>query len=100
MAVQHVVLFKFKSGTLDQKIRELFEELAALKDKIPGILYFAWGPNASPEGLNKGYTHGFIMTFESAEARDRYLPHPEHERVKDLIFEHLDDVLVFDIETG
>lgn len=98
MAVQHIVLFRFKQGTLETKIRELFEELAALKEKIPGILYFAWGPNTSPEGLNKGFSHGFLMTFESPEARDAYLPHPEHERVKDMIFEHLEDVLVFDFE--
>ena len=98
MAVQHIVLFKFKPGTVESKIRELFEELAGLQQKIPGILYFAGGPYSSPEGLNRGFTHGFIMTFESAAARDAYLPHPEHERVKEMILPHVEDVIAFDFE--
>ena len=100
MAVQHIVLFKFRAGTVESKIRELFAELEQLKEKIPGILYFAGGPYSSPEGLNHGYTHGFIMTFDSPEARDRYLPHPEHERVKGLILPHLEDVIAFDFEVA
>ena len=29
------------------------------------------------------------MVFESAAARDGYLPHPEHVRVKELICKHI-----------
>ena len=50
----------------------------------------------SAEGLNDGYTHGFIMTFESPEARDAYLPHPIHEEVKDIVVPNLARVVVFD----
>lgn len=38
------------------------------------------------------------MTFESEEARDNYLPHPEHERVKAEILPCINDIIVFDFE--
>ena len=38
------------------------------------------------------------MTFESVEARDAYLPHPEHEVVKAVLLQCIVSVLVFDFE--
>lgn len=96
--IQHIVLFKFKPEVTQQKITELLNLLAELQQLIPGITYFAGGPNFSPEGLNQGYTHGFFMTFVSVDARDTYLPHPEHERVKAALFPCIDSVLAFDLE--
>jgi len=50
--------------------------------------------------MQKGFTHGFCMTFADAAARDVYLPHPEHERVKALVLQvldgGLDGVVAFD----
>lgn len=96
--IQHMVLFKFKPEVTSEKITELFSHLAQLQQLIPGITCFAGGPNSSPEELNQGYTHGFIMTFESVDARDAYLPHPEHEVVKAALLECIDSVLAFDFE--
>lgn len=96
--IQHMVLLKFKPEVTPAKITELFSQLAQLQQLIPGITYFAGGPYSSPEGLNQGYTHGFLMTFESVDARDAYLPHPEHEPVKTALLECIDSVLVFDFE--
>ena len=64
--------------------------------KVPGLLDITHGPYDSSEGLNEGFTHGFIMTFESPAARDTYLPHPEHERVKEIVLPCLERVIVFD----
>eukprot|EP00966_Prymnesium_polylepis_P219123 5070380-Prymnesium_polylepis.1 len=36
------------------------------------------GTQCSPEGLDKGTTHVFTLTFASIGARDAYLPHPLH----------------------
>ena len=96
--IQHMVLCKFKPEVTPEKITELFSQLAQLQQLIPGITYFAGGPYSSPEGLNQGYTHGFLMTFESVNARDTYLPHPEHEPVKTTLLQCIDSVLVFDFE--
>lgn len=90
----------FKPEVTAEKIGELFALLAELQDLIPGITYYAGGANSSPESLNQGYTHGFIMTFESKAARDAYLPHPEHERVKGKLAERIAGVLVFDLASA
>lgn len=96
--IQHMVLLKFKPEVTPEKITELFSQLAQLQQLIPGITYFAGGAYSSPEGLNRGYTHGFLMTFESVDARGTYLPHPEHELVKTSLLQCIDSVLVFDFE--
>jgi len=100
--VKHVVLLRFKKETTQEKIEQIFAALAGLKDKIPGLLDFSGGPYSSPEGLNKGYTHGFVMTFADPSSRDVYLTHPDHEEVKKLVFDELDGgldgVVAFDWE--
>ena len=72
----------------------------ALREKIPGMLSFAGGPYSSPEGLNRGFTHAFVMTFRDERSRDAYLPHPEHEKVKETVLGALDGgidgVIAFD----
>ena len=40
---------------------------------------FEWGRNSSPEGLDQGFTHCFIVSFDGPEGRDAYLPHPAHQ---------------------
>ncbi|MAU06345.1 MAG: stress protein, partial [Deltaproteobacteria bacterium] len=59
---------------------------------------FSGGPYTSDEGLNQGYTHGFIMTFIDVEARNHYLPHPEHQHVKTAILPAVGDVIAFDFQ--
>lgn len=96
--IQHMAILKFKPEVTADKIEYLFNQLAQLKQLIPGITYFSGGSYSSDEGLNKDFTHGFLMTFESIEARDNYLPHPEHERVKAELLPCINDVVVFDFE--
>jgi len=95
--VQHLVLVKFKPGE-DRQAPALFAALEALKAKLPGMLAYRFGTNMSPEGLNRGFTHGFVMTFADAAARNHYLVHPDHEEVKAIYLPHLEDVIVFDFE--
>lgn len=96
--IKHIVLFKFTSETTPAQIERLAAELAQLPTKIAGITDYLWGPSASIEHLEKGFTHGFIMGFADAAARDAYVPHPIHQA---LIAEFIDpiceDCLVFDI---
>jgi len=91
--VKHAVLLRFKSEVTPQQAQQLLAEVGGLKDKIPGILDFSGGAYSSPEGMNKGYTHGFVMTFADEASRDAYLPHPEHEVVKEKILAALDSGL-------
>ena len=77
-AVRHVVVFRYKPDASPEKIREITNAFAALKEQIPGILAFEHGVNNSPEKLNQGFTHVYQLTFTDAAARDVYLVHPAH----------------------
>lgn len=94
--LRHVVLFKFKEGAPPEAVRRIEREFAALKDRIPGIRAFEWGTNESPEKLDQGFTHCFVVTFENAAARDAYLPHPAHKAFVDQLKPHLEKALVVD----
>jgi hypothetical protein len=83
--VRHVVVFKYKPTATDAQIREVTDAFRALKDRIPGIVSFEQGKNHSPEKLDQGFTHVYLVTFTSAAARDAYLPHPEHKKFGDLL---------------
>lgn len=97
--LRHVVLFKFKEGTTPEKVTEIEEAFAALPGKISEINSYEWGLNNSPEGLNKGLTHCFFLTFKSEGDRATYLPHPDHKAFGALLTPHLEDVTVVDYWT-
>ncbi len=94
--LRHVVLFKFKEGTTAEAIQEVEAAFTALPTKIPEIKGYEWGTNNSPEGLDKGFTHCFFLTFDSEEGRAVYLPHPDHKAFGAVLTPHLEDVLVLD----
>lgn len=98
--LRHVVLFKFKETAKESEIAKVETAFAALTTKIKQIKEFEWGLNISPENLNKGFTHGFFLTFNSEKDRDLYLPHPDHKAFGELIQPLLDDVLVVDYWTN
>ena len=97
--LRHVVLFKFKDGTTKKQLEEVETAFVDLKNKIPEIESLEWGLNNSPEGLNKGFTHCFFLTFASEAAREIYLPHPDHKAFGALLGPSLEDVLVIDYWT-
>jgi len=94
--LRHVVLFKFKEGTAKEDIQKVEDAFSALPNKIPQITGYEWGTNNSPEGLDKGFTHCFFLSFDSEEDRAIYLPHPDHKAFGAVLTPHLDDVLVLD----
>jgi len=92
----HMVSFKFKPEAGEAKVKEVETAFAALPGKIPQILSMEWGTNISPEKLDKGFTHGFILTFKDAKDRDAYLVHPAHQEFGKLVGPTLADVFVVD----
>jgi hypothetical protein len=97
--LRHVVLFKFKESSSAYDIKKVEEAFKSLPAKIPQIKRFEWGTNNSPEGLDKGFTHCFLLTFASEEDRAIYLPHPDHKAFGAVLGPHLEDVLVVDYWT-
>jgi hypothetical protein len=96
--VTHIVLHKFKEGTAEEQINKFFEEVLDLSESVPGIDDYVSGVNCSAEGGSQGLTHGFIMTFADAAARDAYVIDPEHVRLKAAALPLVDNILIFDFE--
>lgn len=94
--VYHVVHFKFKADAKKEDISKVVTAFAALKTKIPAIQDFKHGTNSSPEGLAKGFTHCWIITFKNEKDRDAYLVHPDHKAFVELLKPHLEEPLVVD----
>lgn len=94
--LRHVVAFKFKDTATKAQIKEVEDAFRALKGIIPEVAALEWGTNVSPEKHDKGFTHGFILTFKSEKDRDAYLVHPEHKKFGQLLGPVLGDVFVID----
>lgn len=95
-ALRHVVMFKFSQSATPARIRNIEEAFAGLPKKISTIRNFEWGTNCSPEGLNQGLTHCFILTFTSEKDRNDYLVHPAHKEFGKSLGSDVEKVTVVD----
>ncbi len=98
--IRHLVLLRFTDAADAGKRGELAADFASLQSQIDVIRALEWGVNVSPEGLDKGFTHGFVVSFANAADRDAYLPHPAHQAFVERLKPWLADVLVLDYEVG
>ncbi|MBX4927798.1 Dabb family protein [Rhizobium binae] len=100
--ILHCVFLRLKAAMTNDEKQALFDAIVALKQVVPGIVDIKYGPNVSPEGLHGGFVDGFAVTFDSAEARDAYLVHPDHVVVGERIVSSTDGglagILVFDLK--
>jgi hypothetical protein len=96
--VKHIVIFKFTESTTQAQIDAFTQEFTSLKSRIPEIMTFDYGVNTSPENLNHGYNHIYLLTFANNAARDAYLIHPEHVKFTEYVGETgiVQEVFVFD----
>jgi len=94
--IRHVVLLRFKEEASAARRSELALAFAGLERDIAQIGAIEWGVNASAEGLDKGFTHCFVVSFAGAAERDAYLPHPAHQAFVAQLQPWLADVLVLD----
>jgi hypothetical protein len=94
---RHVVMFKFKDGTAQDKVDAVVAAFKALKGKLPAIQSLEWGTNVSPENHSQGFTHIFTLTFASKTAlENHYLHEPAHKEFGALLGGIMDKVLVVD----
>ena len=98
--LRHFVCFKYKAEVAKAKIAGVEKAFAALEKKINEIKGFEKGMNNSPEGLNKGFKHCYLITFNSEKDRDVYLVHPAHKKFVELVGPVLEDVFVVDYWAG
>lgn len=94
--LRHVVLFGFDSTVTNEQVKEIEAAFQALPKQIEQIKGYEWGTDCSPEGLQKGLTHCFFVTFHSEKDRDSYLVHPAHQAFGKLINGKLSAITVVD----
>ncbi|MEL6305537.1 MAG: Dabb family protein [Bacteroidota bacterium] len=98
--LRHVVLFKFKEDATAAEVENLNLAFNALPEAIPEIKAFEWGINDSPENFHQGFTHCYLLTFNSVRDRDSiYAPHPAHKAFGESLQPHLEKVFVVDYWT-
>lgn len=99
--IRHIVLLKARAGVTDDEISAIFADLAAIRDKLPGVLAIHSGRSMSPEKIERGYLHGFTVDFTDWSALQTYQDHPDHKRVGSALVAvaegGLDGILVFDL---
>jgi hypothetical protein len=95
------VLLRFRTDLAEGAIEAIFQELRCFRQSIPGITGFQGRAYNASEGLAKGFTHRFTVTFADAAARDAYLPHPFRQsvvgRLMPMLEGGLNGVLAFDL---
>ncbi len=99
--IRHIVLTRFKADVTDAAREELMRAIADVAAALPGCGGFRAVANTSPETeMIKGFAHGFIVDFDDAAARRRYLDDPAHQaagaRLVAAAEGGQDGVLVFD----
>ena len=79
--IRHCVFIKFRPETSSADKKQIYEEIGALQGRLEGLSSVHVSDNVSPEtGMDKGFAEGFIVDFEDAAARDRYLEDAEHKK--------------------
>ena len=94
--LRHAVFFQFKESSTPEQIEEVVNAFRALPEKIDAIESFQWGTNNSPEKLDDGFTHCFLLSFKDEKGRDAYLPHEAHKAFGDVLRPHKERVFVID----
>ncbi|KAK4043576.1 stress responsive A/B barrel domain-containing protein [Parachaetomium inaequale] len=108
MSLIHVVLFQFKADAKPEAVKAVCEHFLSLRDKCihpttktPYILSLKCGKNNSPEGLQNGMTHGFVLEFASAEDRDYYVAtDPAHQEFVKSVGDVVEKPTVLDFSDG
>jgi quinol monooxygenase YgiN len=94
MHIDHILLYRFRPG-----VDRTDEHLAAIRSfegKVPGLLRLNAGRSLAG-GFNGGFTHGFVMTFESAAHLQAYNKSPEHNELVAAFKQDIEEKLVFDL---
>ncbi|TAE61808.1 MAG: Dabb family protein [Bacteroidetes bacterium] len=94
--LRHFVLFSFKPGSTPAEVQHVADTFAALHGQVPQIAAFEWGINNSPEMLNRGLTHCFLLSYHSEQDLAEYQLHPAHLAFQEVLRPHMEEVLVVD----
>ncbi|KAL7807117.1 dabb domain-containing protein [Trichoderma aethiopicum] len=108
MSITHTVLFQIRADAKPEDVKAACDRFLALKDNCihpttntPYIASLKGGQDNSPEGLQNGITHGFVVEFNSAEDRDYYVrTDPAHQAFVKSIGGLVEKAIVVDFSNG
>jgi len=93
--IKHILLYRFKPGI--DRIDEHLAVIAGFRNSTEGLIDLSCGRNINSTSL-MGFTHGFVMTFDSQEALDNYNKSEDHNALVALFKNDIEDKLVIDLE--
>ncbi len=94
--LRHVVLFTFKATSSAKSVDSVVKAFNNLYGSVPQVKKMEWGLNMSPEHLDQGFTHCFVLTFSSEKDLASYQLHPAHKAFQTMLKPHMDKVFVVD----
>ena len=99
--IRHIVLTKFTPDTSEETIAEIYAGLSDLSRRLDGASGFTGGRSESPEQIERGYMHGFVIDFDDWDALRNYADNPEHQALGGRLVENavggIDGILVLDL---
>ncbi|MFK7877879.1 MAG: Dabb family protein [Paracoccaceae bacterium] len=100
--IRHIVLTKFKPDVSEEKIAQIYAGLSALAENLAGAQNFTGGRSQSPEQIERGYLHGFVIDFDGWDALKTYADDPEHQALGAQLVANavggIDGILVLDLD--
>ena len=100
--IRHIVLTKFKPDVPEDTIKGIYDGLSALSEKLPGAANFTGGRSESPEQIERGYMHGFVIDFDSWDALQTYADNDDHKALGGQLVANavggIDGILVLDLD--
>ncbi|KAF2200904.1 dabb-domain-containing protein [Delitschia confertaspora ATCC 74209] len=111
LPITHVLLFQFKTTADPTAVANLLKAVLAMKDNCvqtkangkskPYIKSVKGGRDNSPEGVQFGITHAFIMEFNSVSDRDYYVASDkEHHRLQKVVAPLIEKAQAIDFNAG
>ena len=82
--VQHVVLFRFPRDLSPEEEQEMFDQVRAWPETIPGFTGLRLGRDVS--GRSCGYQYLLLTEFESEDAHRAYYSQPAHQAFSEWVF--------------
>jgi hypothetical protein len=93
-AVMHILMYRFREGVGESRVDEHLAFIEGLRGKFEGLVDLKCGRDVGAG--NRKYTHGFVMTFESADALDEYNKSDLHRELVERFRGDVEDKVVFD----
>lgn len=102
--IRHIVLVKFKPEAAEAEIAAILDGLSALVAALPGAQGFTGGRSDSPEHMERGYTHAFVIDFDGWPDLAAYAGHATHRALGARLVENAvggrDGILVMDLDVA